>query len=263
MEMDFRGLQERLRQRLLDEIAAGELTGLQLARETGFQQAHISNFLNRKRGLSLEAMDEILRARKLTVAGLLQGAEKAKARRRALQANSPEVSWIPLVDAKNCLASDVPFSLQASAPQVMAKRLGRYRPKVLIPRTHWVRFVAMRVGRGEAEAMAPRLRAGAMVVIDRHSNAVERGAMYAVRVAAWPTVDATKKQPHSTKRGLSEAPRGHSYAIKQAGEQIVVRYVEQVGRETVLRAENSEVPLMTLEDAGQIVGRVCVVIEEI
>jgi plasmid maintenance system antidote protein VapI len=61
MSTNFRGLQERLRERLLAHINAGELTGMELARQTGFQQAHISNFLNRRRGLSLDAMDAILR----------------------------------------------------------------------------------------------------------------------------------------------------------------------------------------------------------
>ena len=36
----------------------GELTGLRLVEQSGFKQAHISNFLNCKRGLSLEGMDQ-------------------------------------------------------------------------------------------------------------------------------------------------------------------------------------------------------------
>ena len=47
--MKFRALQENLRKALRERIEEGELTGLRLARDTGFKQAHISNFLNRKR----------------------------------------------------------------------------------------------------------------------------------------------------------------------------------------------------------------------
>jgi Peptidase S24-like len=227
MATDFRALQERLRKRLLDEIAAGQLTGLQLARDTGFRQAHISNFLNCKRGLSLQAMDEIMRARKLTLENLLEGGGKAKTRRRSLQASSAGVSWIPLVDAKNCLASDVPFALGEDALQAMSKRLGRLCPKVQLPRPHWQRFVAMRVTPEDVKAMPRQLVRGAVMVIDRHSNAAEPDALYVVR---------------------------------QEGN-VVVRYLEQVGGKMVLRADNSEVSLKVLQDPTEIVGRVCVVIK--
>src|SRR3954471_9016093 len=73
--MKFRTLQENLRKVLWDRIAQGQLTGLQLAQQTGFQQAHISNFLNRKRGLSLEGMDKVLQVQRLSVLDLLDPAE--------------------------------------------------------------------------------------------------------------------------------------------------------------------------------------------
>src|SRR5258706_514851 len=46
--MKFRTLQDNLRKALLQRIGEGDLTGLRLAGQTGFKQAHISNFLNRK-----------------------------------------------------------------------------------------------------------------------------------------------------------------------------------------------------------------------
>src|SRR5258707_15668861 len=69
--MKFRALQDNLRKRLWGRIEEGELTGLRLAEETGFKQAHISNFLNRKRGLSLEGMDKVLNVQHLSVLDLL------------------------------------------------------------------------------------------------------------------------------------------------------------------------------------------------
>src|ERR1700733_841911 len=73
--MKFRMLQENLRKTLWESIDAGELTGLRLAEQTGFRQAHISNFLNRKRSLSLEGMDKVLSVQHLSVLDLLDPSE--------------------------------------------------------------------------------------------------------------------------------------------------------------------------------------------
>ena len=51
---------------------------MRLAEQTGFKQAHISNFLNRKRGLSLEGMDKVLRVQHLSVLDLLDPDEVNK-----------------------------------------------------------------------------------------------------------------------------------------------------------------------------------------
>ena len=74
----FRTLQENLRRALWERIHAGSLTGLQLAEQTGFRQAHISNFLNRKRGLSLEGMDNVLTVQRLSVLDLIDPTEVNK-----------------------------------------------------------------------------------------------------------------------------------------------------------------------------------------
>src|SRR5579872_672943 len=76
--MKFKILQDNLRKVLWERIEAGELTGLHLAQQTGFKQAHISNFLNRKRGLSLEGMDKVLRVQHLSVLDLLDPDEVNK-----------------------------------------------------------------------------------------------------------------------------------------------------------------------------------------
>jgi len=78
--MKFKSLRDNLRKTLWQRIDAGELTGLGLAAQTGFRQAHISNFLNRKRGLSLEGMDRVLKVQHLSVLDLLDPAEINKAR---------------------------------------------------------------------------------------------------------------------------------------------------------------------------------------
>jgi len=76
--MKFKALQENLRKALWERIDEGELTGLRLANQTGFRQAHISNFLNRKRSLSLEGMDRVLSVQRLSVLDLLDPVEVNK-----------------------------------------------------------------------------------------------------------------------------------------------------------------------------------------
>src|SRR5438270_12432538 len=73
--MKFRQLQENLRRALLDKIADRELTALGLAHLTGFKQPHITNFLNRKRSLSLDAMDRVIGVQKMSVLDLIVAQE--------------------------------------------------------------------------------------------------------------------------------------------------------------------------------------------
>src|SRR6476619_3370584 len=96
--MKVRALQENLRKALCERIEDGELTGLRLAHETGFKQAHISNFLNRKRGLSIEGMDKVLAVQHLSVLDLLDPAEVNK-RASILPPSGDEFENVLLTDA--------------------------------------------------------------------------------------------------------------------------------------------------------------------
>src|SRR6266567_2680639 len=69
--MTFQDLHELLRMETLRRVELGMLTRTGLAREAGFQQAHISNFLNRKRSLSLEGLDRVLAAQNLSLDELM------------------------------------------------------------------------------------------------------------------------------------------------------------------------------------------------
>src|SRR6202021_1624100 len=69
--MNFQDLHELLRLELLRRIDRGVLTGSRLAQQAGFQQAHISNFLNKKRALSLEGLDRVLASQKLSIEHIL------------------------------------------------------------------------------------------------------------------------------------------------------------------------------------------------
>src|SRR5579863_8100307 len=69
--MNFTQMHERLRFELLRRIQRGTLSVSLLARQTGFGQSHLSNFLRSHRQLSLEAMDRVLSAQHLDAADLL------------------------------------------------------------------------------------------------------------------------------------------------------------------------------------------------
>lgn len=235
MALNFRSLQDKLRDRLLTHIAAGELTGLQLARETGFQQAHISNFLNRKRGLSLEAMDSILEAAQISLSELI-----AEHHRRARKASGPcgecmEYVTIPIVDEQNCAATEVPKLAPGSSVKVASKIVQRLRPQMETPRQHWSRFLAIQIKPGDAAAMAPRLNRRSVVVIDRHYNSLE---------------------PWRGERNM--------YLVRM-GEGFVIRYVERWEAVLVLRPHAAEYSLKRVyahpgrELLAEVIGRVCFV----
>ncbi len=68
--MKFLELHERLRLETWRRIDLGAQSSALLARQTGLTQAHISNFLHRRRRLSLPALDRILLAQALSVEDL-------------------------------------------------------------------------------------------------------------------------------------------------------------------------------------------------
>src|SRR3954451_5153771 len=98
--MKFRALQENLRKTLWSRIEEGDLTGLHLAAQTGFKQAHISNFLNRKRGLSVEGMDKVLSVARLSIFDLLDPGEISRRSRVALS-REEEFENVGLVEGIN------------------------------------------------------------------------------------------------------------------------------------------------------------------
>src|ERR1700761_8320043 len=69
--IDFQDLHELLRLELQRRIDRGILTGSRIAQQAGFQQAHISNFLNKKRALSLEGLDRVLASQNLSIDQIL------------------------------------------------------------------------------------------------------------------------------------------------------------------------------------------------
>jgi Helix-turn-helix domain len=238
--VSFVSLQENLRRELRQRIREHKLTGMDLARRTGFTQAHVSNFLNGKRGLKLAALDRMLKAVSLAVYDLLDPGtlERFAAVPGGLDAEDVRV---PLVDAKGAASGGVVAPEKARLLlKVPGAFLDRLRPALLTPgRKSWTRFVAIQVDREDAAAMAPRLLPRARLLLDRHYNSL---------------------QPY--RKGDRNI-----YAVRKS-RGLVVRYVELVAGTLVLRPHNPEasvdlLPVRSGSYGEMIIGRVAQILLEI
>ena len=233
--MKVKSLQENLRKAIWERIEEGELTGLRLAEQTGFRQAHISNFLNRKRSLSLEGMDRVLNVQHLSILDLLDPDEVNK-RASIPPPSDDEFENIFVVDGS--VAATQPLIMSMNVREIQKFRrsfLRKLRPDMHGKRGDWERFVAIKTD-SDAMSMYPRLVPGATVLIDRHYNSLQP---YRKGEQNMYTVDV---------KGVSK-----------------VRYVEPAGKNIVLRPHNQTyaVEVLPMDDKEAIsqclVGRVCYV----
>ncbi|HZP63746.1 MAG TPA: S24 family peptidase [Terriglobales bacterium] len=234
--MKFKALQENLRKTLWQRIDEGQLTGLGLADQTGFKQAHISNFLNRKRGLSLEGMDKVLRVQHLSVLDLLDPEEVNK---RASIVPPGEDQFQNVLLVEGAIAATEPIIMSMNVSEILKFKktfLRSLSAEIEGDRSDWERFVAVKLSARTGMSMFPRLLPGATVLIDRHYN--------------------------SLKPYLKTRP--NMYAVNRAGE-FNVKYVEVAGDQLVLRPQNDAYPVevMAIEKGKRpsdyIVGRICYV----
>jgi transcriptional regulator with XRE-family HTH domain len=232
--MRFRTLQNNLRKLIWARIDSGQLTGLKLARLTDFQQAHISNFLNGKRGLSLEGMDKVLSVLRVSVLDLLDPAEINK---RASIPPPSDGTFENVLVVDGPIAAREPLVTSANVKDILKFKktfLKRLRPEMQTPRDGWQRFVMIRVDARDGMSMYPRLLPGATVLIDRHYNSL--------------------KPYHKNEQNM--------YAVKKDGN-ATVKYVELAGSNLILRPHNQAYPVDVISvdspaaAAEFIVGRVC------
>ena len=231
--MKFKSLQDNLREVLWARIASGELTGLKLAKKAGFQQAHISNFLNRKRGLSLEGMDKILSVERLSVFDLLDREELDQRAGNAAWEDSKFAS-VNVVDAVNAVQPIITGMHVVSAQKYKKRFLQKLREELEGDRDHWERFLVIRADGREGMSMFPRLMPGAYVLLDRHYNSLK------------------PYRRHDT----------NMYAVYKNGT-CTLKYVEVAGSSLVLRPHNQTYPVevMPLPNgkaaSDYVIGRVC------
>ncbi|HUO25520.1 MAG TPA: S24 family peptidase [Candidatus Aquilonibacter sp.] len=232
--MKFRVLQDNLRKTLWERIEEGDLTGLRLAQQTGFKQAHISNFLNRKRGLSLEGMDRVLAVQHLSVLDLLDPSEVNK---RASILPPSDDDFQNVLMTEGTVAATQPIIVSMNVKEILKFKksfLKKLRPEIEGDRETWERFVLIRADAREGMGMYPRLLPGATLLIDRHYNSLK---------------------PY--RKG-----EFNMYAVNKNGA-CTVKYVETAGNNLILRPHNQAYPIevIAMEEgkaAGDyIVGRVC------
>jgi hypothetical protein len=232
--MKFKVLQDNLRKILWERIEAGELTGLRLAQQTGFKQAHISNFLNKKRGLSIEGMDKVLSVQHLSVLDLLDPAEVSK-RATILPPSGDEFENVVLTAATTAATQPLITSMHVKEILKFKKTfLRNLKPEIEGDRSAWQRFLLIKVDAKDAMSMYPRLVPGATLLLDRHYNS------------------------------LTPYRKGefNMYAVLK-NDTCTVRYVESAGSHLILRPHNQSSPIEVIQmDEGKtaadyLVGRVC------
>ena len=226
-------MHERLRLELLRRIQRGTLSVSLLARQTGFGQAHLSNFLHCRRQLSLDAIDRILSAQQLEISDLLPSAAQP-----AVGSGEEESDSVPVVSHTTALFE--PY-VRAGAVQsllhVPDNLLPSLRTRVTNPRLAWQRFVAVRIHAADALPMEPLVMPEAIALIDRHYTSL---APYRLT-------------------------RPNLYAVR-SGAHLTLRYVEFLGGRLVLRPNNLAYPLdlIKIEPEGsprdRIVGRIALIL---
>ena len=235
--MKFKVLQDNLRKTLIDRIEEGELTGVKLANQTGFRQAHISNFLNRHRGLSLEGMDKVLQVQHISVLDLLDPEEVNK-RASILPPSEDEFQNVLCVDG--AVAATAPLIMSMNVQDIVkfkASFLRRLRADLEgADRSTWERFVVVKVDSRDGMSMYPRLLPGATVLIDRHYNSLK---------------------PY--RKG-----EANMYAVNRDGV-CTIKYVEFAEPNVILRPQNQAYPVevIAVEEGKAIcdylIGRICYV----
>jgi hypothetical protein len=208
-----------------------------LRQSSRLTEAHISNFLNRKRALSLEGLDRVLASQHLTVEQILPLELAASA---APQSQEPTEA-IPVVSSSVAMDdARVAETAVIETVQVSASRLHDNRARPSTRHAHWQRFLAIRADAQQAAAMQPLVVPGAIAVLDRHYNSL---APYR---AQQPTL----------------------YAVR-CGAALLLRYVDFDEGHLILRPYSREfsVQLIRLAShespADYIVGRVCLVFSEL
>ena len=233
--MNLSQMQERLRLELLRRIQRGTLSVSLLARQTGFRQSHLSNFLHSRRHLSLEGIDRILAAQHLQPADLLPTTASPDWRSGDGNVRVPVVS--------HATAMHEPFvrrSAELSQLWVPAAFLESLRSRPVHQRkATWHRFVAIGVSAVDAQTMDPLIQPDAIALLDRHYNS------FAQYRPSRPNILAVRKEAR-----------------------LKLCYADFLLSRMVLRPHNTAFPV-ELEDLGPgelpgdlVVGRVILVLNE-
>ncbi len=233
--MNFTQMHDRLRLELLRRIERGTLSVSLLARQTGFGQPHLSNFLHSRRQLSLEALDRVLAAQHLTAADLLPVLQLPGSLPTDWEQNS-----VPVVSHHAALFEPYIRSSVVQSMLHLPPGLPRaIRTRVSNARRAWQRFVAVRIPAADAAPMDPLVLPEAITLLDRHY---------------------TSLTPF-------RANRPNLYAVRH-GAHLTLRYVDFVANRLVLRPHSLGYPVDLIEVGSDesatdlIAGRVSLILNE-
>jgi transcriptional regulator with XRE-family HTH domain len=203
-------LHERIRQHVLATIKSRVITGTALAERIGVRQAHISNFLLGRRGLSIDSMDAILNVLGINVERLVAVADQTLLRNKPSSALE-NVPSIQIQAAMNPTFANDEVQGTIGFTEALLRRLKAEPPDT---RKLWVRFISVKADKGLSAPMSPRLENGSVLLIDRHYCSLE---------------DHRKNEPNL-------------YLIRK-DEVCMVRWVEMQGTQLCLRPERNDYPL--------------------
>lgn len=170
--MRLNDLQDKLRAHIRDRIDRRELTGSGLSREAGFRQAHLSNFLNSRRGLSLESMDRLLETLNI---GVLDLVDLREIQRRV---SHPSAMYgfesVAVVSGEH--AARLPRFTPEQVRESVSFRtsfLRKLKANDAGDRREWLRFVLLKLDAEAAAGVLPRGRVETTLLVDRHYNSLE------------------------------------------------------------------------------------------
>ena len=176
-------LQDQLRLHIRARIGRGELTGTELALQAALPQGHLSNFLNSRRGLSLESMDRLLQALHI---GVLDLVSRDEVQRRAGRRGAARVEPVALVSPEHAALARFRDDQILETRNFSRSFLRRLRPRADVDRSDWLRFVVIKLNGRNSRGFFPRSVA-ATLLVDRYYNSLEpyrrfHPNLYAVRL---------------------------------------------------------------------------------
>lgn len=167
--MTLQDLQEQLRVHIRARIGRGELTGVGLARAADFPQGHLSNFLNARRGLSLESMDRLLDTLGIGILDLL---ETKEIQEHAELPRKDGVERIALVSPEHAALARFHPEQILETRSFNKSFLRRLRASDAEDRRDWLRFVVIRLELKGVPLVVYRA-ARVTLLIDRHYSSLD------------------------------------------------------------------------------------------
>ena len=218
---------EKLRLEVKRRIDAGDYTATQIAKNIRYSQPAISQFLNKKKGISNKKFEALVEFLGIDPVSLLD----APPQRRAAAGDLVPVVSHSVAMSKPYIA---PGNINRYSGTTIASLISIRAPRVHPTRRQWVRFVAIDVTPEEADLMQPILSEGATIIIDRHFQDFAR----------------TRYDPLHIYAVVSSQRIELGYPDLREGVLSLYSHIPEIPPRTVIHPAHQRVPQM-------VVGRVC------